>query len=206
MNGMPAMSADAAAVLAYWFGGLEHTPEWFGARMKLWFMGGAKVDEEIRARFGALVDKAEAGELAAWRSTPKEALALVVLLDQFALNVHRNGARGYRCSEAAIPVAKEILARGWEAVLTPAERIFTYMPLEHSEELADQERCLERFRVLLEEAPAELKGVMGGSLDYAERHLRVVKRFGRFPHRNEALGRTSTAEELAFLASDEAPF
>lgn len=200
------MSGEAKAVLTYWFGGLEHTPAWFGARMKLWFMGGRKVDDEIRARFLALVDKAEAGELDAWRATPKEALALVVLLDQFALNVHRNEARGYRCSEAAIPVAKEILARGWEAVLTPAERIFTYMPLEHSEELADQELCLERFEALAREAPKELAGVMEGSLDYARRHLRVVERFGRFPHRNEALGRESTPEEKAFLASDEAPF
>lgn len=200
------MNSEATRVLEYWFGGLDHTPAWFGERMRLWFMGGPKVDAEIRDRFEMLVERAECGELGAWLEAPREALALLVLLDQFALNIYRNEARGYRCSEAAIRPAKAILARGWEAVLSPAERIFLYMPLEHSESLADQELCLERFRALAVKVPPELAEVMKGSLDYAERHLRVVKRFGRFPHRNEALGRVSTEAEKAFLASDEAPF
>ena len=200
------MNTEATRVLDYWFGGLDHTSAWFGERMRLWFMGGRKVDAEIRDRFAILVERAEAGALASWLEAPREALALVVLLDQFALNIYRNEARGYRCSEAAIPVAKTILAHGWEAVLSPAERIFLYMPLEHSEILADQELCLERFGALAASVPPELAEVMKASLDYAERHLRVVKRFGRFPHRNEALGRVSTEAEIAFLASPEAPF
>jgi uncharacterized protein (DUF924 family) len=200
------MSPEARQVLEYWFTGLDHSPAWFGERMRLWFMGGPRADNDIRARFAPLVERAEAGALATWLEAPREALALVVLLDQFALNIYRNEARGYRCSEAAIPMAKAILARGWEAVLSPAERIFLYMPLEHSENLADQELCLERFRAMAASAPAELAEVMQGSLVYAERHLSVVKRFGRFPHRNEALGRISTVEEKEFLASKEAPF
>lgn len=200
------MHAKAKEALDYWFGDLDHTPAYFGERSRLWFMGGKKVDEEIRKRFGAEVELAGTGNLDAWRETPRGSLALVVLLDQFALNVHRNEAKGYLLSEMAIPIAKEILAKGWEFALTPAEKTFVYMPLEHSEDMADQELCVAKFRKMVEQAPGELKEILQGSLDYAERHMRVVKRFGRFPHRNEALKRKSSPEEIAFLASSEAPF
>ncbi len=200
------MHTEALKVLNYWFGALDQTPEWYGRKMRLWFMGGKAVDDEIRTQFGALVEDAETGKLDDWKNSPKECLALLVLLDQFALNIYRNEARGYRCSEAAIPLARHLLAKRWNSLLSPAENIFVYMPLEHSESMEDQETCLAGFEEMLRQSPMELKEIMQGSLDYAERHRKVVKRFGRFPHRNEALGRKSTEEELKFLASSEAPF
>lgn len=169
-------------------------------------MGGKETDEEIRRLFSAQVERAEAGQLQSWLSSPRGALAVVILLDQFALNLYRNEARGYHCSELAIPLARRILRQGWEYTFTPAEKTFLFMPLEHSESLGDQKDCVARFRELAASSPAELKGAMQGSLDYAERHLKVVERFGRFPHRNAALGRKSSAEELAFLATKDAPF
>lgn len=200
------MNAQAKAILEYWLGDLEHTPEYFQARMRRWFMGGRAVDEEIRGRFLNQVELAGKNGLEDWKSSPREALALVILLDQLSLNFYRDEARGYELSERAIPVAKQILKNGWDFALTPAEKIFLYMPLEHSESLADQEECVAHFTKLTKEACPELKGVMQGSLDYAKRHLAVVKRFGRFPHRNKALGRESRPEEIEFLSSKEAPF
>lgn len=201
-----ATKQDAQRVLSYWFGEAPLTPAWFRERTRLWFMGGRKVDDEIRAQFGPLLESAGLGELDSWLSTPREALALVVLLDQFALNAYRDAAKGYELSEVSLAPAKEILARGWYAGLSPAEKVFVLMPLEHSEALADQEECVARMQALAGEVPPELREMFTGFVEFAERHRRVVARFGRFPHRNAALGRESTAEEKAFLASKEAPF
>ena len=203
---MSDLNPQAKAILDFWFGDLDHTPAYFRERNRLWFWGEKETDEQIRARFSALVESAGSGTLAEWESTPKGLLALIVLLDQFSLNVHRNEARGYELSAQAIPLAHRMLDRGWADTLTPAERTFVYLPLEHSEALADQERSVALFTTLALAAPPELESVMRGFVDFALRHRKVVQRFGRFPHRNIALGRPTTPEEAAFLASDEAPF
>lgn len=194
------------ALLDYWFGDLDHTPAYFKARNKLWFMGGTEVDAEITKLFGAHLDRAARGELDAWASTPKGLLALIVLLDQISLGAHRDQREGFLLSERSLPLAHSMVNRGWHETLSPAERIFVYLPFEHSELLADQERSVGLFTTLALAAPPELKKIFQGNLDYALRHRRVVQRFGRFPHRNSALERNSTEEEVAFLHSNEAPF
>ena len=198
--------ARAAAVLEYWFEEQSATPEYFRMRNKLWFMGGAAADAYIRAEFLADVERAGGGELDAWNETPLGTLALILLLDQFALNIFRDAARGYVYSDRAIPLAHALVATHRYRVFTPAEQIFAFMPLEHSESLADQQLCVALFTQLRDQSPASIRDEMQGALDYAARHLRVVERFGRFPHRNAALGRPTTEAEAAFLASSAAPF
>jgi uncharacterized protein (DUF924 family) len=196
----------AAAVLDYWFGDLDQTPEYFARRTGLWFGGDPGVDEHIRRTFEGDVDDAVAGRLASWDETPKGSLSRIVLLDQFSLQLYREQPRSYDQAALALPIAERAIERGWEFVLTPAERVFLYLPFEHAEDLARQERSVALFESLVRGAPPELRAVMEGYHHWAVRHHRVVARFGRFPDRNEVFGRPSTPEELAFLASDAAPF
>jgi uncharacterized protein (DUF924 family) len=193
-------------VLYNWFGELDQTPDYFRERNRLWFGGGPEVDGTIRQRFERDVIRAVAGELSAWGDTPRGSIALIVLLDQFSLNLWREQPRSYTQSELAIPRTHAALERGYEFVLTPAERVFLYLPLEHSERLADQERSVALFEALARRAPAAYAAALESYHDWAVRHWRVVARFGRFPDRNEVFGRPSRPEELEFLASDAAPF
>jgi len=196
----------AAAVLDYWFGDLDQTPKYFARRNTLWFGADPRVDEYIRQTFEADIDDAVAGKLRSWEETPKGCLALIVLLDQFSLQLYREQPRSYEQAALAVPLAERAIERGWEWVLTPAERAFLYLPFEHAEDLARQERSVALFASLVPGAPHDLRKVMEDYHHWAVRHQRVVVRFGRFPDRNEVFGRPSTPEELAFLASDEAPF
>ena len=178
------------AVLDYWFGDGSDAPR---RQRELWFAGSARVDAEVRARFLAQVERAERGELDHWRAAPDACLALIVLLDQLPLMIFRGQARGYRDGDLAIPVARHLVERGFDAGYTPSQRLFAYLPFEHSEDLADQERALALF-----DQVRHLPG-MASAYDYAVKHWQVVRRFGRFPHRNEALGRVSSPEEIEFL-------
>lgn len=196
----------AEAVLQYWFGELNFTETYFDRRNRFWFGGGETVDAHIRAHYETDVIAAADGKLESWKQTPKGTLALIILLDQFSLNLYREQPRSYRQSELAIPLARHLIDRGWEWTLTPMERVFAYLPFEHSENLEDQEYAVELYQKLADGAPETLRAVMDGYLDYAERHHRVVKKYGRFPDRNEVFGRENTPEEESFLASDEAPF
>jgi uncharacterized protein (DUF924 family) len=196
----------AKAVLEYWFGDLDHTPSYFKARNRLWFGGESATDEFIRASFERDLIEAAAGRLAAWAATPRGTLALIVLLDQFSLNLYREQPRSYDQSALAIPLARQLVDTELERTLTPAERVFVYLPFEHSETPADQELSVALYERLAREAPRSLAPIMDSYLDYARRHHRVVARYGRFPDRNEVYGRPSRPEELEFLASDAAPF
>lgn len=207
-GGFPELDSKARGILDYWFGDLAQTPEYFKSRNKLWFMGGEKVDAHIRKHYEADVVRATLGEHDDWLESPRGCLALIILLDQFSLNLYREQPRSYRQSELAIPITRRIITRGWEKELTEVERVFVYLPLEHSELLPDQEEAVRHFEKLAASVPARtpLREAMEDYLDYARRHERVVRKYGRFPDRNEVFGRTSTPEEEAFLASDEAPF
>jgi uncharacterized protein (DUF924 family) len=196
----------ARAVLDYWFGDLDHTRAYFRERNRLWFGGAPETDDFIRASFEADLIEAAAGHLAAWSDTPRGSLALIVLLDQFSLNLYREEPRSYDQSALAIPLARKLVDTGLEHTLTPAERVFVYLPFEHSEALPDQELSVALYRRLAKESPPALTEIMTYYLDYAIRHHRVVARFGRFPDRNEVHGRPSTPEELQFLDSKDAPF
>jgi uncharacterized protein (DUF924 family) len=174
-------------VLRFWFG------EPRGKSRPEWFRKDAGFDQVIRQRFGALHARAAARELEAWRANAESMLALVIVLDQFSRNMHRNDAAAFACDTHALECAKEAVMRGDDLGLLPVERQFLYLPFEHSEDLTEQEKGLELMRSL--EAFEETRGVS----DWAVRHRDIVARFGRFPHRNAALGRASTAEETDFL-------
>jgi uncharacterized protein (DUF924 family) len=189
------MHERAQAMLDFWFGPPgdpgrdQHRPIWFNSTPEF--------DEEIRRRFLADYEDAAAGRLAAWEGEPGSALALVLLLDQVPRNIFRGTARAYVSDAAARAVADRALARGFDQDVPAAWRMFFYMPLHHSENLADQRRSVALFAAL----PGE-RG-RGGLRRYGEAYVEVIARFGRFPHRNAILERESTQAELAFLAECE---
>jgi uncharacterized protein (DUF924 family) len=174
-------------VLEFWFG----KPR--GKSRAEWFRKDAAFDAVIRERFGALHAAAARGELEAWRASAEPMLALVIVLDQFSRNLYRGDARAFAQDAHARECAVEALARGDDLGLLPVEREFLYLPFEHSEDLADQEKCVELMRSL--ESFEETRGLSA----WAVRHRDVIRRFGRFPHRNAVLGRASTPGEAEFL-------
>jgi uncharacterized protein (DUF924 family) len=194
------VSADprVAEVLAFWFG--EPAARALGRPRDAWFRKDDTFDAAIRARFGALVDEAHAGGLAGWEADDDGALALLVVCDQFPRNLFRGDARAFALDARALALAKRVVAEGRDARLRPVERAFVYLPFEHSESLEDQREAVRLFGTLRDDPDA------GGYLEWAVRHLEVIERFGRFPHRNEALGRASTAQERAFLAQPGSRF
>jgi uncharacterized protein (DUF924 family) len=162
---------------------------WRAAGADKWFKKDAAFDSEIAARFFAIWQAAAGGKLASWEDEPESALALMIVLDQFPRNMFRGQARTYAFDALARAVADRALARGFDRQVADDERQFFYLPFMHSEELADQERCL------------QLAGSYGDQefTKYAELHVDIIRRFGRFPHRNATLGRATTPEEQAFL-------
>ena len=174
-------------VLRFWFG---QTP---GASRSEWFRKDARFDAEIRERFGALHAAAANREREAWRASSESLLALVIVLDQFSRNLYRDDARAFAQDAHARGCAVQALERGDDLALLPVQRMFLYLPFEHSEDLRDQEKCVDLFTSL--EAFEPTRGILA----WAVKHRDIVARFGRFPHRNAALGRASTAEETEFL-------
>jgi uncharacterized protein (DUF924 family) len=196
---------EARKVRDFWFGKTPLAAEQLPRRMELWFGGKPElkqhVDATLRSRFGHLVEQALAGNLAQWADGPRRRLSLILLLDQFPRNIFRGTARAYAGDEQALTLALTGMQSVADAALNPVERIFFYMPLQHAESLEVQDESVAAYRRLAEEAPDTIRAIFHGCLDYAERHRAVIQRFGRFPHRNKTLGRPSTPEETAWLAS-----
>jgi uncharacterized protein (DUF924 family) len=182
-------------VLDFWFG-----PAPLAQRAE-WFRKDAAFDATVRERFGATIDAALAGELDAWDLAPHGALARIVVLDQFTRNAFRDTARAFAGDARALAAAGALVDRGDDARLAPLERVFAYLPFEHAEDAAMQARSVALFGALARDVPA-----LAGFEDYAHRHAAVIDRFGRFPHRNVALGRVSTADEVEYLAQPGAGF
>jgi uncharacterized protein (DUF924 family) len=190
---MPAsLEPDAQAVLDFWFGRADDPGH--GQPRKQWFEKNDAFDAQIRERFGALIDRALRGELAHWAATPHGALAQIVVLDQFTRNALRGGARAFAGDALALAAARALVASGGHRTLTGVQRQFVYLPYEHAEDLAAQREALRLFGELERDEP-----VVGDLVSWAQRHLDIIARFGRFPHRNAALGRASSAEEIEFL-------
>ncbi|WP_137158194.1 DUF924 family protein [Rhizobium sp. FKL33] len=167
-------------LLAFWFAeGMEEK----------WFNGGAAFDQELESRFAALHDQACAGELDAWSNIPRGALALVVLLDQLSRNLHRGTPHAFGQDHRALSLTTKALAEGWDQEFPERERQFFYLPLMHSEDPAHQQTCVALYEAIDNE----------NALKFAREHRDIIDRFGRFPHRNEVLGRESTEEEEEFL-------
>lgn len=179
------MNADAREVLDFWFGSeAAARPEWFRKD--------AAFDAQIRSRFGALIEALLGG--ARFGETPAERLAAIVVLDQFTRNVFRDTPRAFAGDAAALDLSRQLCDGGEDLALPLWPRAFVYLPFEHAEDLVMQDRAVAAFEALAAEQPEA-----GSMLDYAHRHREVIRRFGRFPHRNDILGRESSAEELAFL-------
>lgn len=185
--------ARAQALLDFWFGAPGDPDR--GKSRRVWFERDAGFDEACRAQFEADLEAAARGEWDELRSTPEGALALTVLFDQIPRNIFRGSARAFATDPLARAVADEAIRRGLDVALPPVMRRFLYLPFEHSEDLDDQRRSVELVASCADDEDG------ASFLDYARRHLAVIERFGRFPHRNRVLGRASTAEEEEFLAA-----
>ena len=156
-----------------------------------WFQSTSELDENIKERFGVTLEMADEGLCNTWSVDAEGCLALVLLLDQFPRHVYRNTPQAFATDEKALLVAKQALHRGFDQVMEPVKRGFLYIPFQHSENISDQKRSVDLYGAMKDENPA---GQM-----YAQRHFEPVEKFGRFPHRNEILGRESTEEEIEFL-------
>lgn len=197
MNNKPAEAPED--VLRFWFG--DSWPDDWPAddRNPRWFGGGADLDQHIRDRFGRLVDAALRGELFPWESPMASRLALVILLDQFSRNVYRGQARAFAGDGQAQRLVLQALALEQDHELPIVGRVFLYMPLMHAESLPLQYECVARFTALIRHSPPAIAQQLQGNLGAAHQHLAIIEKFGRFPHRNAALGRASTEAEQAFL-------
>ena len=184
---------------AFWFGTSPQDAEVIASQSALWWQKQPAVDTEIRKRFAPLVERAATGELDSWLGELRGRLALILLTDQFPRNIWREQAAAFAFDVLALRWAKEALALGLDTRARAIERVFLYLPLEHSENLADQQHAVRLFEALAASVSTELRPAFDGFLDYARRHLEIIERFGRFPHRNAALGRETTAAEADFL-------
>ena len=173
--------------------------------MQWWFGGWPEVDRQISERFGDVLEQARRGELDFWEQTPRGRLALIVVLDQFSRNVYRGSPLSYAQDEKALELAVEGIDAGMDRELTPMERIFFWMPLGHSEDPALQERSVRHAEQEAAGAPPHLHAEAEFGISQARGARDVIARFGRHPHRNEILGRTSTPEELEYLRSETPP-
>ena len=191
------------AILAFWFGRPgdrdfgKPRPVWFGRGSEL---EAAEFDRDILANFAADYKAAAAGAREDWKRTPRGCLALVLTFDQFPRNMFRGSAKAFASDGKARMVAEYGIEQGHDAALNALECMFLYMPFQHSEDLATQRRSVELFRSLDE------RSEMTGSIHFAARHLEIIERFGRFPHRNAALDRQTTPEEAAFLKEPDSAF
>lgn len=174
-------------VLSFWFE--ENGP-------KQWWTRDPRFDAEIRSRFGALHGRAVLGELYGWRDTPEGRLAEIIVLDQFSRNLYRDDARAFAADGMALALAQEAVRVGADQAVSPVRRQFVYMPYQHSESRQIHEEAMRLFESLGDPE----------SLDYERRHKAIIDRFGRYPHRNEVLGRSSTDEEIAFLREPGSSF
>jgi len=189
--------SDHQDVLDFWFGGVSG--DWGGeGNADRWFRSSAEFDAEIAARFGGLVESLPES-YRSWLGEPLSGLAAVIALDQFPRNIFRGTAKAFAFDSHALDSCLSLIESGAERSLLPVQRLFLYMPLEHSEDLAMQELCVSKFGRLAEEAPEEHRKFAEGNLGYAKMHLDLIRRFGRFPHRNGLLGRAATPEEIAYL-------
>lgn len=190
----PETPAAAQGVLDFWFGeGDLPRPEWFRRDPAF--------DALIAQHFGPLVEQALQGTLDDWAATPGAALARIVLLDQFTRNIFRDTPRAFAGDALALQAARDLVARSFDRQLNARQRGFAYLPFEHAEDLAAQAESLQHFEALAAEHPET-----AGLLDWARKHQVIVARFGRYPHRNDVLGRSSSDDELAFLQEPGSSF
>lgn len=193
------MDRRARDVLDFWFGAPGDAAH--GLPRKIWFEKNDAFDAQIAERFGTLIARALDGALDPWMAAPASALAQIIVLDQFTRNAFRGTARAFAGDTRALATARALVDAGADRTLTGVQRQFVYLPFEHAEDLSAQQQSLRLFAQLERDAPE-----VGELFVWAQRHHDIVERFGRFPHRNAALGRASTEEEIEFLRQPESSF
>jgi uncharacterized protein (DUF924 family) len=199
-------AAEWEELLAFWFEDCGRAPERIGRLSERWFAGGPAFDTALAERFEPLLARAEAGDrdvdldLHHWERTPRGTLARVLVLDQLPRNLRRGDPRAFALDARARAVARAAIERGVDQRLHAVEAVFLYLPLEHSERVDDQHRCVDLFERLEGRAPEPARGAFARFTDFARRHRAVIERFGRFPHRNAILGRRPSSEEDRYLA------
>lgn len=174
-------------VIDFWFSELEP---------KQWWSKDPQLDQQIQARFGAVHSKAKAGELFLWRDTAKGSLAEIIILDQFSRNIFRDKPEAFACDPLALALAQAAISKGFDQQLSPVARGFMYLPFMHSESQVIHQQAVKLFRLLGNDE----------QLDFELRHKAIIDKFGRYPHRNEILGRASTAAEIEFLKQPNSSF
>ena len=193
-------------VLAFWFGPLNEeglaTPD----KAARWWKKDAAFDAEVLARFGSTWSAAMRGGHDDWMDAPHSLLALVIVLDQLSRNMFRGKAQSFASDARALSAAKKGIERGFDQQLVGHERLFLYMPFMHSEELATQDQCVALLSAFRDTSTGKLREELQQNVDFAVRHRDIIARWGRFPHRNQLLDRTSTAEELDFLKQPNSSF
>jgi uncharacterized protein (DUF924 family) len=185
-------------ILDFWFG--REGDEGYGEFREAWFTKDPEFDREVWDRFEGAYEEAAAGRLDHWKDEAQSCLALIILLDQFTRNMFRGDPKTYATDDKAREAARHAVEHAYDRELSPYGRLFVYLPFEHSEDLEDQRFSVELFRGLAAEMGSE------DLLGYAVRHLEIIERFGRFPHRNEILGRATTPEEAEFLRGPDSSF
>lgn len=191
-------SQKVREILDFWF--TQPDAPNFGKSRQAWFQKDQEFDQQIRHRFFDDYQLAKNGELNTWQEHSSSCLALILLLDQFPRNLFRGDAQAFATDDQALAVAKYAVAQEYDQTLVPVQRWFIYLPFEHSENLADQQESVKLFQKLKGEPDSDLV------IDYAIRHLNIIARFGRFPHRNQILNRPSTPEEIEFLQQPGSSF
>lgn len=191
-------NVSPTAVLDFWFGPSDAASH--GKSRPEWFRKDDAFDAALRERFSMLHADVAAGRMPDWERSVEGVLAQIIVLDQFSRNMFRNTPAAFASDAKALRLARALVGRAADLPLLPVMRWFVYLPFEHSENLADQDEAVRLFRTLPPGPDAD------GVIEYAEKHRDVIRRFGRFPHRNAILGRTSTAEETAFLQTPGSSF
>jgi uncharacterized protein (DUF924 family) len=212
---------DALRVREFWFGKsltgplpghseLASQAVALNRRASLWFETNPQLlgqqDEMIRSQFQELVERAGRGELAGWADSPRRRLSLIILLDQFPRQIYRGTPKAFTYDPEALNLTLSGMQLAADGALNLIERLFFYMPLQHTESTEVQDESVSVYKRLAAESPAELKSTFEGALEYAEHHRALIRQFGRFPHRNRMLGRDSTPEELAYLKKSNETF
>jgi uncharacterized protein (DUF924 family) len=197
---------EISEVLDFWFAGYPVSRLPLTELSKRWFSSQAEFDQEIQTKLGSLHTQASQGALDTWQDTPEGCLALLILLDQCSRNLFRGSPQAFAWDAQALTIAKKMQAEQTDQKLPFLARLFVYLPFEHSENEADQNSAVEALKMFEAQVPESLKSSAAYFLDYAIKHQEVIQLFGRFPHRNERLGRISSPEELEFLSQPGSSF
>lgn len=193
-------------VLDYWFSDSDLDSPTVDSRMDRWFGSSEELDNEIGERFGELVERASSDELDAWADQPEGRLALIILLDQYRRNIYRGKPEAFEQDKKALKICIEGTMTGVHKHLSPEQRVFFFMPLQHAESLKIQDKSVSIYNALADSVSDTLRETFATCAQFAELHRDIVAEFGRFPHRNAVLGRENTEAEAAYLSGEVPSF